>query len=716
MTTGRDSDAIEQTRAAERGPARTFASGRYVVRRVLGEGGQKIVYLVHDEALDRECALSLINSELVDDDDRLRLRREAQAMAHLGAQSNIVTVFDFGEEDGKPYLVCEYVPAGDLRQELRNAGGSLPLERALAIAEDIARALAVAHARGVIHRDVKPANVWLCEDGSAKLGDFGLAFSLDRSRLTMAGTVMGTAAYLSPEQALAEPVTERSDLYSLGALLYEMLCGRPPFTDENATALIAQHINARPAPPSEHNRHLPAALDALILHLLAKSPNERPESAAVVLESLAAIAAATEPPKVKRKAPRPKRRTLVAGAALVVVGVAGAAGLVFMLRDSGGGNEAAVIPVTTLVAEGYVPKLEPRDCPAELTSDPAVRCYDLVVPETRADPTGRQIRILVMVAPSKVEPASIPPTVFIGGALGTGQYFLGGGVFSQPAGSEVRNYGDVVAVGVRGRQFSQPALTCPEVPVRRELLALRVNGPEANKLWLDAAAQCGRRLVSEGVDLNAYGQDEIVKDVRDLAIAMGWSQINVAGRYDLSRVAVLLAARYPGLVRSVVLDAPYPVDAAWYDDRISNFNSALQAYYAACHADAACERAFPNLEQALPAQYAQAQQDPAVITVPDPAGGPDIGLLFNGDRIVEISTLGLTGQEILPIIAPLLASEDEAGARQTVANYGVTVSGDPYGDPSGANFSAYCEDVDQRVFRGTLRAWRLWSSSVPCSS
>ena len=290
MTADRDSDAIQQTRAADGGPTRTFASGRYVARRILGEGGQKIVYLVHDESLDRECALSLIKSELVDDEDRLRLRREAQAMAHLGAHSNIVTVHDFGEEDGRPYLVCEYVPAGDLRQELPNAGVPLPLERALAIASDIARGLAVAHGRGVIHRDLKPANVWLCDDGSAKLGDFGLAFSLDRSRLTMAGTVMGTAAYLSPEQALGEPVTERSDLYSLGALLYEMVCGRPPFTDENATALIAQHINARPAAPSEHNRALPPALDALILRLLAKSPDERPPSAAALGEELRRIA------------------------------------------------------------------------------------------------------------------------------------------------------------------------------------------------------------------------------------------------------------------------------------------------------------------------------------------------------------------------------------------------------------------------------------------
>jgi eukaryotic-like serine/threonine-protein kinase len=179
-----------------------FASGRYVVRGLLGEGGQKVVYLVHDEVLDRDCALSMVKSELLEPDDLERLRREAQAMARLGAHSNIVSVFDFGEEDGKPYLVCEYVPAGELRRHLRDADAPLPLERALAIGADIARALTVAHGRGVIHRDIKPANVWLCDDGSAKLGDFGLAFSIDRSRLTMPGSVMGTAAYLSPEQAL----------------------------------------------------------------------------------------------------------------------------------------------------------------------------------------------------------------------------------------------------------------------------------------------------------------------------------------------------------------------------------------------------------------------------------------------------------------------------------------------------------------------------------
>ncbi len=289
-----------------RGAAVTaFASGRYVVRGLLGEGGQKVVYLVHDEALDRDCALSMVKTELLEPDDLERLRREAQAMARLGAHSNIVTVHDIGDEDGKPYLVCEYVPAGELRRHLRDAAAPLPLERTLAIAADIARALAVAHGRGVIHRDVKPANVWLCEDGSAKLGDFGLAFSLDRSRLTMPGTVMGTAAYLSPEQALGQPVTERSDLYALGCLLYEMVCGKPPFADANPTAVIAQHINAAPVAPSSHQPDLSPAVEDLILRLLAKSPDERPEGAAIVLDELRRITDRLRAPEVSSE-PEPE--------------------------------------------------------------------------------------------------------------------------------------------------------------------------------------------------------------------------------------------------------------------------------------------------------------------------------------------------------------------------------------------------------------------------
>ncbi len=305
------SDATLVPRAA---PAMAFASGRYTVRGMLGEGGQKVVYLVHDEALDRDCALSMVKSELLEADDLERLRREAQAMARLGAHSNIVTVHDIGDEDGKPYLVCEYVPAGELRRHLRDASTPLALERALAIAADIARALAIAHGRGVVHRDVKPANVWLCDDGSAKLGDFGLAFSIDRTRMTLPGSVMGTATYMAPEQARGEPVDARTDLYALGVVLYEMVCGRPPFTGDDPLSVISQHASVAPAAPVVHAAGVPPRLNDLILRLLAKSPELRPESASLVLEELRTITESLRvPEQVESEPEEPENPPAAAG-------------------------------------------------------------------------------------------------------------------------------------------------------------------------------------------------------------------------------------------------------------------------------------------------------------------------------------------------------------------------------------------------------------------
>ena len=271
----------------------SFAGGRYTVRRVLGEGGQKVVYLVHDSSLDRECALAVLKTELTEPDDLARIRREAQAMARLQAHTNIVTVYDLGEEDGLPYIVCEYVPGGDLQSELRAAAGPLPLPRALSIAADVCRALAVAHARGIVHRDVKAANIWLSEDGSAKLGDFGIAATGDSTRLTMTGTVVGSANNMSPEQAQGQPVDARSDLYAVGCLLYELVAGRPPFVGREPLAIVSQHIHAAPPSPRRENSAVPEAVDALVLRLLAKDPRERPDSAGAVEEELRRITAST---------------------------------------------------------------------------------------------------------------------------------------------------------------------------------------------------------------------------------------------------------------------------------------------------------------------------------------------------------------------------------------------------------------------------------------
>jgi len=278
-----------------------FAAGRYTVRRLLGEGSRKRVYLAHDTRLDREVALAVIRTEGLDDAARARVRREAQAMARLGDHPHIVTVHDIGDENGQPYLVSQLMAGGDVAVLLGAAPEHrLPLGRMLAIAEQVCAALEHAHRHGILHRDVKPSNVWLTRDGTAKLGDFGLAASLDRTRITMPGTLLGTASYLAPEQALGQAADARSDLYALGAMLYEMLAGRPPFLGDDAVAVVSQHLNTPPAPSSWYNPEVSPALEALVLQLLAKVPDERPASAAEVRQRLremsAAPAAASEPP------------------------------------------------------------------------------------------------------------------------------------------------------------------------------------------------------------------------------------------------------------------------------------------------------------------------------------------------------------------------------------------------------------------------------------
>ncbi len=293
-------DATDSRASTQAGTAvapKTFASGRFVVRHLLGEGGQKTVYLARDTELERDVAVAVIKTHGLDDAAIARVRREAQTLAGLGAQPQIVTMYDIGQEQGPdglpvPYLVCEYVAGGDLERELRKAGGPLPLERVYSIGQDLCRALDAAHSRGVLHRDLKPGNVWLTKEGHAKLGDFGLAVAQGQSRLTQAGTILGTASYMPPEQALGTEVDVRGDLYALGCVLYEMVTGRPPFLGDDAIAIVSQHINTAPVAASWHRADLPRALDALIQRLLEKAPDQRPQSARAVLEALAAISAA----------------------------------------------------------------------------------------------------------------------------------------------------------------------------------------------------------------------------------------------------------------------------------------------------------------------------------------------------------------------------------------------------------------------------------------
>src|SRR6185369_12325827 len=175
---------------------------------------------------------------------------------------------------------------GDVEGLLQKAGGTIPLERALAIAKHVCDGLVFAHAQGIVHRDLKPGNVWLTADGVAKIGDFGLAVNLGRSRLTQHGLMVGTVAYMPPEQALGGEPTPQSDLYSLGAMLYELVTGRPPFVGDESVAIITQHLNVPPVAPSWHVPGVPTGLETLILRLLEKDPNKRPASASEVRQTL----------------------------------------------------------------------------------------------------------------------------------------------------------------------------------------------------------------------------------------------------------------------------------------------------------------------------------------------------------------------------------------------------------------------------------------------
>ncbi|MCH7984024.1 MAG: serine/threonine-protein kinase PknK, partial [Chloroflexi bacterium] len=284
-----DSSTAEITPIGDADTPSTFANGRYSVTRLLGEGGKKKVYLAHDAILDRDVAFAVIKTEGLDEVGRERIRREAQAMGRMGTHPCIMPIYDFGEEDGQPFMVQPLMGGGDVEQLIEDADGPLPLDQALQIATQTAQGLVFAHSKGIVHRDLKPGNIWLDDDGAAKIGDFGLAVATDRSRLTVEKMMVGTVNYMPPEQATGGEVTPRADLYSLGAMLYEMCTGRVPFMGDDDIAVIGQHVNTPPVAPSWHNPQIPKTLDSLIMRLLAKDPQERPESADEVLSALDAV-------------------------------------------------------------------------------------------------------------------------------------------------------------------------------------------------------------------------------------------------------------------------------------------------------------------------------------------------------------------------------------------------------------------------------------------
>ncbi len=253
---------------------------RYEIHQRLARGGMAQVYLARDRSLDRPVAVKELVPEFATDPSFVeRFRREAQAAANL-SHPNIVGVYDWGTQDGTYFIVMEYVDGPSLSQVIRRDGPLHP-RRAAELAGEVAAALGFAHSRGVVHRDVKPGNVLLTATGQSKVTDFGIARALSSpdDDLTQAGSVMGTATYFSPEQAQGLPVDPRSDLYSLGVVLYEMVTGRPPFSGDTPLAIAYKHVQDQPAPPSTIVPEVPRGLEAIIMKLLQKRPDDRYPSA-----------------------------------------------------------------------------------------------------------------------------------------------------------------------------------------------------------------------------------------------------------------------------------------------------------------------------------------------------------------------------------------------------------------------------------------------------
>ncbi|MFF3518040.1 protein kinase [Streptomyces sp. NPDC002573] len=264
-----------------------LVAGRYRLERPLGRGGMATVWRARDEVLGRAVAVKLMAEGALHDASAVeRFRHEANTVAGLG-HANIVTVFDAGVDGHVPFLVMELIEGADLGSLI--ARGRLRVEYAVAVADQVCAALETAHRAGVVHRDLKPANLLMSPDGTVKVVDFGIARTAATARagLTAVATVVGTSAYMAPEQATGAPVDARADLYALGCVLHEMLTGEPPFTGEDPMAVLYQHLHQPPRPLRGIRPEVPADLERLVVDLLAKDPFDRPADAGAVRERLA---------------------------------------------------------------------------------------------------------------------------------------------------------------------------------------------------------------------------------------------------------------------------------------------------------------------------------------------------------------------------------------------------------------------------------------------
>lgn len=255
-------------------------AGRYRLIEILGHGGMGEVFRGCDELLGRPVAVKLLLPGVGDPFAAARFRREARTAA-IVKDPHVVAAYDFGEQDGCYYLVMELVEGRSVAHELAMHGPFEP-ERAVDVVQQAATGLAAAHRRDVVHRDIKPANLLIDADGTVKVADFGIARFVTDPATTTPGQVLGTSLYLAPERALGKPATAASDVYALGCVLYHLVTGHPPFTGDDPTTVLRQHVRTDPAPPSAERPELAAPVEDLLLRMLAKDPEDRPSTAEIL--------------------------------------------------------------------------------------------------------------------------------------------------------------------------------------------------------------------------------------------------------------------------------------------------------------------------------------------------------------------------------------------------------------------------------------------------
>ena len=381
--------------------AETLIAGRYRLDTLLGRGGMSEVWGATDLELERRVALKL----LAPNEDTERFEREARAFAAL-AHPNVTQLYDYGESDGRPFMVLEYLTGGSL-EELLRTHGVLADEETRRIAIELAGGLAHAHARGVVHRDLKPSNVLFDDEGRAKLADFGIArMTAGDGTLTEAGTVLGTAAYISPEQAAGLPATPASDVYSFGVLLFRMLTGRLPFESDDPLTLVLQHRDEPPPPVAALRPDAPADLAALTDASLQKDPAARPADGGALLQALTTGAGDTDATRVLPTVlppRRPRRRfgAVLAAAVLILLALAGGVLAYEVTRPPDGPAQA---PPPTLPATSTTRHRTTTTAPTTTTT-PATTTSPTTT--TTAPATTR--RITPTTRPATTAPAPAPP-------------------------------------------------------------------------------------------------------------------------------------------------------------------------------------------------------------------------------------------------------------------------------------------------------------------